>query len=126
MRQTIWLALLGILSGCGTGDDQVARRLALLPPTPAEHRAGEQLFDRSCAPCHGAKAGGTDRGPPLAHRVYEPDHHSDQAFYLAARNGVAAHHWRFGNMPAQPHLTPANLAAIVGYVRWIQRQTGVY
>ncbi len=86
---------------------------------------GEELFGRNCAPCHGAKAGGTDKGPPLAHRIYEPSHHSDQAFYLAARNGVAAHHWRFGNMPAQPQVSASDMAAIVAYVRWVQRETGV-
>ncbi len=115
-----------VVAGCGSGDDQVARRLASLPPTPAEHRTGEQLFDRHCAACHGTKAGGTDNGPPLAHRVYEPSHHSDQAFYLAAKNGVAAHHWRFGNMPAQPQVTESDVAAIVAYVRWVQRESGIY
>jgi mono/diheme cytochrome c family protein len=120
-------ALVPLAAGCAGSDDQVvARRLASLPPTPAEHRMGEQLFDRHCAACHGAQARGTGNGPPLAHRVYEPGHHSDQAFYLAARNGVAAHHWRFGNMPAQPQVSEPELAAIVAYVRWIQRQAGIY
>src|SRR5918999_4179714 len=112
--------------GCAGNDDRVARRLASLPPTPAEHRTGEQLFDRNCAGCHGSQARGTEKGPPLAHRVYEPSHHSDQAFHLAARNGVAAHHWRFGNMPAQPQVSESDVAAIVAYVRWIQREAGVY
>ncbi len=115
-----------VAAACGRENDQVARRLASLPPTPAEHRAGEQLFDRNCAPCHGPKAAGTAKGPPLAHRVYEPNHHSDQAFHLAARSGVAAHHWRFGNMPPQPQVSDADLAAIVAYVRWVQRETGIY
>jgi hypothetical protein len=58
--------------------------------------------------------------------VYVPGHHSDQAFYLAARNGVAAHHWRFGNMPPQPQVSAADISAIVRYVRWVQREAGVY
>ena len=115
-----------VAAGCAKDDNQVAQRLASLPPTPAAHRTGEQLFDRNCAGCHGPKARGTEGGPPLAHRVYEPGHHSDQAFYLAARNGVVAHHWRFGNMPAQPQVTEADMAAIVAYVRWVQREAGVY
>ena len=120
-------ALALIAAGCGGGGDaEVARRLAALPPTPAEHRAGEQLYDRNCAGCHGTHARGTDKGPPLAHRVYVPGHHSDQAFYLAARNGVAAHHWRFGNMPPQPQVSAADISAIVRYVRWVQREAGVY
>jgi mono/diheme cytochrome c family protein len=113
-------------AGCARDDEKVTQRLASLPPTPAAHRTGEQLFDRNCGGCHGLKARGTDKGPPLAHRVYEPSHHSDQAFYLAARNGVAAHHWRFGNMPAQPQVSESDAAAIVAYVRWVQREAGVY
>lgn len=113
-------------AGCAKGDDQIAQRLALLPPTPAAHQMGEQLFGRHCAGCHGVKAGGTEKGPPLAHRIYEPNHHSDQAFYLAARTGVAAHHWRFGNMPPQPQVTEGDVRQIVEYVRWVQRETGVY
>jgi mono/diheme cytochrome c family protein len=126
MQWVVGAALGLVAAGCGGQDDEVARRLAALPPTPAVHRPGEQLYARNCAGCHGPQARGTDKGPPLAHRVYEPGHHSDQAFYLAVRNGVAAHHWRFGNMPAQPQVSEAELEAIVGYVRWIQREAGIY
>ena len=115
-----------IAAGCAERGDEAARRVASLPPTPAEHRTGEQLFERNCAQCHGLQGRGTEKGPPLVHRIYEPGHHSDQAFYLAVRNGVAAHHWRFGNMPAQPQVTETEVAAIVGYVRWVQRETGIY
>jgi len=125
-RWMLGSVLVLVAAGCANGEDQVAQRLASLPPTPAAHRTGEQLFDRNCAGCHGSKARGTDNGPPLAHRVYEPGHHSDQAFYLAARNGVAAHHWRFGNMPAQPQVSRADMSAIIAYVRWVQREAGVY
>ena len=126
MRHRIAGVLSLIVAGCGSGNDEVARRLASLPPTPAEHRTGEQLYDRNCASCHGDNASGTEQGPPLAHRVYEPNHHSDQAFHLAARSGVAAHHWRFGNMPAQPQVSESDVAAIVAYVRWVQREAGIY
>jgi mono/diheme cytochrome c family protein len=129
MRRSGWglvSALALVAAGCAKGDDQIAQRLASLPPTPAAHRTGEQLFERNCAGCHGPSARGTANGPPLAHRIYEPSHHSDQAFHLAVRNGVAAHHWRFGNMPAQPQVTEAEVREIVAYVRWVQREAGVY
>jgi mono/diheme cytochrome c family protein len=119
-------ALALVAAGCAEGGDEAARRLASLPPTPAEHRTGEQLFERNCAGCHGLQGRGSEKGPPLVHRIYEPGHHSDQAFYLAVRNGVAAHHWPFGNMPAQPHVSETEVAAIVGYVRWMQRETGIF
>jgi cytochrome c len=97
----------------------------VLPPAPAEHREGEVLFAANCAACHGESGKGTDRGPPLLHIVYEPSHHSDAAFMLAVRNGVAAHHWRFGDMPPQPQVDSAALRKIVGYVRWAQREVGI-
>jgi mono/diheme cytochrome c family protein len=122
-----WMCVLALVAvACAKDDGQIAQRLASLPPTPAEHRTGEQLFERNCAGCHGSKGGGSAQGPPLVHRVYEPSHHSDDAFFLAARNGVAAHHWRFGNMPAQPQVSRSEMVSIVAYVRWLQRQAGVY
>lgn len=99
--------------------------MAALPPVPAEHAAGERAFETTCAQCHGRAAAGTERGPPLAHRIYEPSHHGDASFALAVRNGVAAHHWRFGDMPPQPQVSDAEVAAITAYVRWVQRQVGI-
>ena len=96
-----------------------------LPPTPAEHREGDSLFTANCASCHGQSGRGTAQGPPLLHIIYEPSHHSDAAFVLATRNGVAAHHWRFGNMPPQPQVDSVALRKIIGYVRWAQREVGI-
>ncbi len=47
------------------------------------------------------------------------------AFYLAAQNGVRAHHWKFGDMPPQDGLTKADVAGIVTYVRELQRTNGI-
>ncbi|HUH11472.1 MAG TPA: hypothetical protein VMK65_00115 [Longimicrobiales bacterium] len=63
--------------------------------------------------------------PPLVHAVYEPSHHADVAFQMAVRRGVRAHHWSYGDMPAQPHIPPAQADSIIGYVRWLQRQAGI-
>jgi len=52
---------------------------------------GKVAFDANCAQCHGKSASGTGKGPPLVHKIYEPNHHGDQAFILAAQNGVRAH-----------------------------------
>ncbi len=86
---------------------------------------GAILFERSCADCHGENAAGSGKGPPLVHRIYEPNHHGDQAFQLAARNGVRAHHWKFGNMPARPEVTEPEILAIIAYVRELQRANGI-
>jgi mono/diheme cytochrome c family protein len=94
-------------------------------PVPAEFQAGETIFDANCSACHGKQAAGTDHGPPLVHKVYEPNHHGDEAFKRAAANGVKAHHWEFGNMPKIDAVTPADVDQIVKYVRWQQRQAGI-
>lgn len=97
-----------------------------LPPTPAEFIEGEQIYNDNCARCHGLYGRGTDLGPALVHRVYEPAHHGDAAFQLAVRSGVIAHHWRFGNMPPIPTVSPEQVDQVIGYIRWMQRQAGIH
>lgn len=58
--------------------------------------------------------------------IYEPGHHADGAFFLAAARGVRQHHWSFGDMPAVPDVTPQEVAAIIAYVRALQRANGIY
>jgi mono/diheme cytochrome c family protein len=88
---------------------------------------GEALFDANCATCHGLNAAGKDGfGPPLVHKIYEPGHHGDIAFQLAARNGVRAHHWTFGNMPAVESVNDADVDKIIAYVRALQRENGIF
>lgn len=94
--------------------------------TPPEHQGAERLFSARCAVCHGRAAIGTAQGPPLLHAFYEPGHHSDAAFQLAVARGVRQHHWNFGDMPPVPGLAPADVQRIAGYVRWLQREAGVY
>jgi len=47
------------------------------------------------------------------------------AFHLAVQNGVRAHHWKFGNMPAQDGLTRSDVNTIVAYVREVQQANGI-
>lgn len=93
---------------------------------PAELQAGEAKFNANCSACHGPKGVGTQQGPPLVHKIYEPNHHGDAAFQLAAANGVKAHHWQFGNMPKIETVTPPDVDQIIQYVRWLQRQAGIF
>lgn len=87
--------------------------------------AGKALFKTNCARCHGPQANGTDHGPPFVNDIYNPGHHPDEAFFFAAKNGVRAHHWPFGNMPPVAGITDADLAAIVKYVRELQEANGI-
>ena len=86
--------------------------------------AGEPLYQASCATCHGTDLRGTDIGPSHLSVVYEPNHHGDAAFALAAQNGVRAHHWPFGDMQPVPGLSDEELETIVAYVRENQRING--
>lgn len=94
------------------------------PQDSALVAAGEPIYQASCAACHGADLRGTDLGPSHLSIVYEPNHHGDAAFMLAARNGVVAHHWPFGDMAPVPGLTDEDLVAVVAYVRENQRING--
>ena len=89
-------------------------------------QAGKTAFDANCARCHGTNAAGTDHGPPFVHIIYNPGHHTDQAFFLAAKIGVRSHHWRFGDMPPQPQVSDQQLRDIVAYVRALQEANGIF
>jgi len=93
-----------------------------LMPNPA---AGKILFDKSCASCHGIDLQGSDKGPPMLNKIYQPSHHSDASFQLAVANGSRAHHWKFGDMVPVPGLTPDDVAQITAYVRLEQRKVGL-
>ena len=110
-----------------TGDASGEIDLATLtiPDLTEEQATGKALFDGNCAACHGANAAGSDQGPPLVLRIYEPSHHGDMAFVLATTQGVRAHHWRFGNMPAVEGVTDEDVAQITAYVRALQRANGI-
>lgn len=92
---------------------------------PAEFQKGEAKFNANCARCHGERASGTTQGPPLVHKIYEPNHHGDLAFQRAVANGVRAHHWGFGDMPRIEGVTSEDVAEITKYIRWLQRQAGI-
>jgi mono/diheme cytochrome c family protein len=110
-----------LTAACGRGDAPPPVTTA----TPAEHQQGEELLQTHCGTCHGLRAEGTEQGPPLVHRIYEPGHHGDAAFQLAVARGVRAHHWRYGDMPAIPDVSETDVAAITAYVRWLQREAGI-
>lgn len=130
------VAILAVVAAAGAA----AAMLATRSPSPAPAAAvdvsmparlstvaaeGRDIFAISCAGCHGERAEGTERGPPLVHAIYEPGHHADIAFVLAVQNGVRAHHWNFGHMPPQPGVSEAEIGKIIQYVRELQRENGI-
>lgn len=96
-----------------------------VPALSAEATSGLASFNKNCASCHGPNASGSKQGPPLIHTIYNPGHHADGAFFLAAKTGVRQHHWTFGNMPPQPHVTDRDVTSILAYIRELQRANGI-
>ena len=118
-----WTLAFAAFVACDSSQPKPAVGGGTLPP---ELQAGEAKFNANCSACHGPKATGSPVGPPLVHKIYEPNHHGDPAFQRAAAFGVKAHHWEFGNMPKIESVTSADVDQIIQYVRWLQRQAGIY
>lgn len=130
MRETLSmpLSVLGLTLGLyamAACDSSQPKPAAGGGTVPAELQAGEAKFNAHCSACHGAQAAGTQQGPPLVHKIYEPNHHGDAAFLRAAEFGVKAHHWEFGNMPKIEGVSSADVEQIIRYIRWLQRQAGI-
>ena len=125
----VWVSLvilmLSVTPACSQNEvePQVTGTVA---SAPAELREGEQKFNANCSRCHGIGGVGTIQGPSFLHKVYEPNHHGDVAFQRAAANGVKAHHWQFGDMPKIDAVKPDDVDHIVKYVRWLQKQAGIF
>lgn len=131
-RFILFVVAVAILGGASwfmfarPASDEGGRRVEVIVPRLTDAAArGRVAFEQNCASCHGVNAGGTQQGPPLIHPIYNPGHHADGAFFLAARTGVRQHHWSFGNMPPQPEVTDSQIAAIVRYVRELQAANGI-
>jgi cytochrome c len=124
--------LLIVATLCTTSPALHAQAYAIPQPSPGlmpNAVTGKTLFDKHCAACHGIDLKGVDKGekkgPPLLHKIYEPSHHGDAAFQLAAKSGVRAHHWPYGDMAPVPQVTPDDVAHITAYVRSEQRKVGI-
>ena len=113
------IAAAAILSN--VAQDSQAFTVEVIPASLSqEGQEGATLFMMNCQVCHGQNAAGTKLGPPLIHDIYNPGHHSDDAFYLAAASGVRQHHWPYGDMPAQPQVSREEVAKIIRYIRELQ------
>ncbi len=120
----VLFCVVSVAPACSQGES--APKAAVNGAIPADVQPGEAKFKANCAACHGVGGVGTSQGPPLVHKIYEPNHHGDAAFQRAAANGVKAHHWEFGNMPKIDGATPDDVDQIIKYVRWLQKQAGIF
>jgi mono/diheme cytochrome c family protein len=124
-----WVSLILVMLGAPPACSQNGvepQGTGTVASAPAELREGEQKFNTYCSTCHGIGGVGTPQGPPFLHKVYEPNHHGDEAFRRAAANGVKAHHWQFGDMPKIDAVQSPDVDHIVKYIRWLQKQAGIF
>lgn len=127
LRRLRWFRL-GLLLMAMLGQGAWAQSYAVPKPSPGlmpNPGVGKGLYGKFCASCHGVDLQGSAKGPPFLHKIYEPAHHGDAAFQLAAKNGVRAHHWTFGDMAPIPLVSPDEMAHITAYVRVEQRKVGI-
>lgn len=129
MSRTLVFALAPfLLLACDKQNGATKPPVSYLPPADfvANAEQGAPLYAQHCARCHGEQGKGTNAGPPLMHKYYEPNHHADQAFYRAVNKGVQAHHWNFGNMPPVEGVSPEQAGHIIAHIRALQRAAGIY
>lgn len=133
-RRTLLLAALAVFALVAVGAlafvlHEEARNEGTVTVISAKHseqgKLGKALFNETCAECHGVNGSGTMQGPPLVHIIYEPRHHSDKAFYLAVTSGVRQHHWTYGDMLPQPHVSPDDVTKIIRFIRELQVANGI-
>ena len=109
-----------------TGNPDTAHLNISVPILSGAALEGERVFSKNCSVCHGKNAAGSDNGPPLVHKIYEPNHHVDGSIYIAVKRGVRKHHWSFGNMPPISKVTDQQIATIISYLRTLQRANGIF
>ncbi len=106
-----------VVVGCASDDESA------VPVEPASS-PGAQVYAERCASCHGADLRGTDKGPSHLSVVYEPGHHSDDAFRRAIAQGSPQHHWPFGDMPPVEGLTEQEVEDVIAFIRSEQERLG--
>ncbi len=75
-----------------------------------DHRAGQKVFERECAACHGRSAEGTKSAPRL--RRPEIRNAPTDALLSILRNGILRR-----GMPSFSHLPPQQRRQIVDYLK---------
>ena len=124
------LILIAVI-GCGSEAEPPADTPTPPPTVPGPDLsnaalAGKQVFNANCSICHGVDVMGSATGPPLIDRIYEPGHHADFSIRSAVRNGVAQHHWWFGDMPPVAGVTDQQVDQLICYIRELQLANGIF
>ena len=107
-----------------TDSGVIRDRTGLDPPLTGGNRVGssEARLNRkrriSCARC-------SNRIRGSAVEPFSRGRCPIQTPYRAVNQGVASHHWSFGNMPPVPGVSHRSVTKIAAYVRELQRANGI-
>ena len=88
-------ALIGGVTYWLTGRGDGTEVSVTVPTLTGAAIKGERLFNANCGSCHGKNAAGSDKGPPLVHKIYEPGHHGGRT----RREGAPLAIWRYAAGP---------------------------
>lgn len=113
------IALVLIVAACGGDGAGTSQSDAPTTSAPSVVAAGSgaELYEATCAECHGTDLRGNDKGPSFLSSVYEPNHHTDESFRRAVRLGARQHHWPYGDMEPVEGLSDDDIEAIITFVR---------
>jgi mono/diheme cytochrome c family protein len=128
-KAPFWLVVFGIVVASFSMmiyQQLTAPRSIIIPALNELEQQGAGIFSARCRSCHGENAAGSDNGPTLIHRYYEPGLHGDSTFFDAITHGATGHHWNYGDMPPVENLKNEEIAAIVAYVRKLQSANGIH
>jgi len=117
------LAAVGLTPACEGGQGGSGALAGFSPgAAPPELARGASLFGSYCSSCHGAFGTGQGLGPPLLDSLYLAPAFDDTALARAVTEGARQQHWNYGAMPPVERVAPADLPALAGYLRWVQRR----
>ncbi len=122
--RSIAVAVVAAVAIVGCSDNGVTSQTGTGAASETVDGFGAQVYAESCASCHGADLRGTDKGPSQLSIVYEPNHHSDEAYRSAIANGAPQHHWPFGDMPPVEGLSDEEVEAVIDFIRSEQQRQG--
>jgi len=132
IKQNMALLMISLIAGLvvtGCNDQNQSGSSQIMPLTETQSSSdpvlGKSIYSSKCTVCHGIDGVGSNQGPPLVHKIYEPGHHANYSFYKAVAYGVRSHHWSFGNMPPIPGVSTDSVGHIVAYIRQEQRLAGI-
>jgi cytochrome c oxidase cbb3-type subunit III len=111
-------ALLVVVSALGMGNKANSEPSAARPQAERSLADARQTFENRCAVCHGMDGRGGERAPDIASSP-KVQRQTDAAVTQVINNGIPS-----GGMPAFGYLDAPTIRALVGYLRFLQGQTG--